>query len=88
VASSACTFAIAPVRLGLLRLAMHALFGRLHQASDFDMLTATEISIETRHRSIRVATDGEVNLMRTPLHYRIRPASLSVLVPAVTAVAA
>lgn len=74
-------------RLGLLRLAMHALFGRLHQASDFDILTATEINIDTRHRSIRVATDGEVNLMRTPLRYRIRPASLSVLVPATTVAA-
>ena len=72
-------------RLGLLRLALHALFGRLHQASDFDMLTATGISIETHHRRIRVATDGEVNLMQTPLHYRIRPASLKVLVPAAAA---
>lgn len=68
-------------RWGLLRLALHALFGRLHEAHDFDVLTATEIHIETRKKRMRVATDGEVNLMHTPLLYRIRPASLTVIVP-------
>lgn len=68
-------------RWGLLRLALHALFGRLRQAHDFDMLTATDIHIETRKRRMRVATDGEVQLMQTPLSYRIRPASLEVIVP-------
>ncbi|HZG19253.1 MAG TPA: diacylglycerol kinase family protein [Herbaspirillum sp.] len=68
-------------RWGLLRLALHALFGRLQAAQDFDVLTATEIHIETHKKRMRVATDGEVNLMQTPLHYRIRPASLEVIVP-------
>ena len=68
-------------RLGLLVLAFHALFGRLRQAKDFDVLSAKKILINTRHKLIRVATDGEVSLMRTPLHYRICPASLKVIVP-------
>ncbi len=71
-------------RLGLLRLALHALFGRLQQARDFDMLNASEIEIETHHqraKRLRVATDGEVNVMQTPLRYRIRAASLNVIVP-------
>ncbi|MDB5763041.1 MAG: sphingosine kinase [Herminiimonas sp.] len=68
-------------RLGLLRLAVSALFGRLRQAKDFDVLTAKEILIETRHKRIRVATDGEVNVMENPLHYRIRAGALQVLVP-------
>lgn len=72
-------------RWGLLRLALHALFGRLHEAHDFDVLTATEILIETHRKRMRVATDGEVNLMATPLHYRIRPASLEVIVPQLAA---
>jgi len=29
-----------------------------------------------------VSTDGEVNRMKPPLHYRIRPGALRVLVPA------
>jgi diacylglycerol kinase family enzyme len=77
-------------RLGLIRLALHALFGRLLQARDFDMLSAAEIEIDTRHhhgqhriKRLRVATDGEVTIMQTPLVYRIRPASLTVIVPAV-----
>ncbi|MFZ4876758.1 diacylglycerol/lipid kinase family protein [Janthinobacterium sp. Mn2066] len=70
-----------PGRLGLVRLALHALFGKLSQAKDFDVLTATEMDIATHHRRLRVATDGEVTVMNTPLRYRIRPAALQVIVP-------
>jgi diacylglycerol kinase family enzyme/membrane-associated phospholipid phosphatase len=68
-------------RLGLLRLAVNALFGRLREAHDFDALTAGEILVETHRKRMRVATDGEVTIMQTPLRYRIRPASLQVIVP-------
>ena len=68
-------------RLGLLRLAIRALFGRLRQAKDFDVLTAKEILIETRHKHMRVATDGEITVMSTPLRYRVRPGALRVIVP-------
>ncbi|MGV8894020.1 MAG: diacylglycerol/lipid kinase family protein [Burkholderiaceae bacterium] len=68
-------------RFGMLRLALSALFGRLRQAKDFDVVHTKEVLIETHHKRMRVATDGEVNLMQTPLHYRIRPAALRVLVP-------
>lgn len=68
-------------RLDLLLLAFRALFGRLRQAKDFDAVTTSEVLIETRHKRIRVATDGEVTVMETPLHYRICPSALSVIVP-------
>ncbi|WP_413774603.1 MULTISPECIES: diacylglycerol/lipid kinase family protein [Janthinobacterium] len=71
-----------PGRLGLLKLALHALFGKLSQAKDFDVLTATDLEVATHHRRLRVATDGEVTIMNTPLQYRIRKAALAVLVPA------
>ncbi|CAN5375705.1 diacylglycerol kinase family protein [soil metagenome] len=70
-----------PGRWGLLRLALHALFGSLRQARDFDAVLAKEIVIETRRKRIRVATDGEVNVMESPLRYRILPAALRVIVP-------
>lgn len=70
-----------PTRLGLVRLALHALVGRLAQARDFDVLTSAEFVIETRHARLHVATDGEVNVLQAPLRYRSRPAALSVLVP-------
>lgn len=68
-------------RFGLLRLALSALFGRIRQAKDFDVVCTSEILIETRHKHMRVATDGEVTVMAMPLQYRIRPAALRVLVP-------
>jgi YegS/Rv2252/BmrU family lipid kinase len=69
-------------RLGLIRLAVRALFGRLQQAKDFDALSAQEIVVETRRpKRLPVATDGEVKVMTTPLHYRVLPCALRVIVP-------
>ena len=68
-------------RFGLLRLALRALFGRLHQAKDFDAYTAQEILIKVHRPHMRISTDGEVNVMDTPLHYRVRPGAFSVIVP-------
>jgi diacylglycerol kinase family enzyme len=68
-------------RFGLFRLAFHALFGRVDQAKDFDAFCVTEARIETKRRRLLVARDGEVEPIETPLHYRIRPAALRVLVP-------
>lgn len=68
-------------RLGLIRLAFRALFGGLRQEKDFLALCAQEIWIETKHKGLRVALDGEVTTMRPPLHYRVRPRALRVLAP-------
>jgi diacylglycerol kinase family enzyme len=68
-------------RLGLLLLALRALFKRLKQSKDFDMTAATSMQVETRHDRLRVANDGELCYMRTPLNYRVLPAALSVIVP-------
>jgi diacylglycerol kinase family enzyme len=70
-----------PTRLGLLRYAVHALFGQLQAARDFDVLSAPDLTIETRHQRLRVATDGEVTLMSPPLCYRSMAAALTVIVP-------
>jgi YegS/Rv2252/BmrU family lipid kinase len=68
-------------RLGLLRLVFRALFGGLRNDKDFIALCSKEIWIKTKHPRLRVAMDGEVTMMHPPLHYRIRPLSLRVLVP-------
>ncbi len=68
-------------RMGLVRLAVSALFGRLREAKDFDALCTREVWIETHRKRLRVATDGEVNIMKTPLHYRVQPAALRVIAP-------
>lgn len=68
-------------RWGLLKLAAKALLGTLRQATEFEALTATDFLIETRRRRLKVAMDGEVTVMATPLRYRIRPGALRVIVP-------
>ena len=70
-----------PGRLALLRFAVRALFGRLAQARDFDVVLVENMEIETRHKHLRVATDGEVCAMATPLSYRVRPRALTVIAP-------
>ncbi len=68
-------------RFGLLYLALLALFKRLDQARDFDVVCAQEFKVHTHHRMLQVATDGEVTPMETPLRYRVRPGALRVIVP-------
>jgi diacylglycerol kinase family enzyme len=68
-------------RFGLLRLAVRALFRRIEQARDFDVIRAMQVKIETRRRFLHVATDGEVTVMQTPLQYRIRAGALRVMLP-------
>ena len=70
-----------PTRFGLVRLACHALAGQLAEARDFDVVLADELTIDTRRKLVRVATDGEVTLMAPPLEYRSRPGALTVIVP-------
>jgi diacylglycerol kinase family enzyme len=66
----------------LLRLAFQAVVNRLHLSQDFDCWSVRELEIQTHRRSVRVAVDGEVVRMRTPLIYRSRPAALRVFAPA------
>jgi diacylglycerol kinase family enzyme len=68
-------------RFGLFRLGFNALLGRLDQAEDFAFFCVEEATIEARQPRLLVATDGEVTSLKTPLHYRIRPRALRVIVP-------
>jgi len=74
-------------RWGLLRLALHLLFGKQRDAAGFDALCTRELRVEARRtrKRMRVALDGEVAMMHAPLQYRIRPAALRVIVPQDTA---
>ena len=69
-------------RLALLRLALLALLKRLRQDEDFELITGPAFVVSTSGDRLRVATDGEVNWMDSPLHYRVRPRALRVMVPA------
>lgn len=67
---------------GLFALALRAIFGCLRQAGDFSALRARTLRIQSRHRALLVATDGEVRRMQPPLEYTIRRRALDVVVPA------
>lgn len=68
-------------RLGLTLLALRSIFGILREAEDFDEYLTDEITIQTRRKRLLVARDGEVEVMQSPLKYRIRPKELRVIVP-------
>ncbi|MBC7899197.1 MAG: diacylglycerol kinase family lipid kinase [Saprospiraceae bacterium] len=68
-------------RWGVLLLLVHTVFGRLKQWKDFEEISTEEITIQTRKKRLHVAFDGEVRTMETPLHYKIRPGALKVIVP-------
>lgn len=68
-------------RLGLMLLALRALFGQLMQAKDFEAGTVSHLRIDSRHTRLLVATDGEVGAFDMPLNFRTRPRALKVVVP-------
>ena len=68
-------------RLGLLRVAWHALAGKLEPQYDFDMICTSSMRVESRRMLRTVAFDGERTKMLAPIEFRVRQAALSILVP-------
>lgn len=68
-------------RWRLIGLALRAVVGRLRDDKDFLALSSNEVKIQTRRKRLRVAFDGEIDVMETPLLYVIRPRALRVIVP-------
>jgi len=66
-------------RFRLIWFTLRALLGR--PSDGFDAFLTTECWIETRQRLLRISLDGEVTKVAPPLHYRIRPRALRVMVP-------
>ena len=64
-------------RWGIARLALRALLGRLRQDREFEALTVPHVEVAMHRSIVRVALDGEVFRMESPLRYRVpapRPA--------------
>jgi diacylglycerol kinase family enzyme len=68
--------------MGLLRLAVRGFVRGLRGAREFEVICAEEILVGMRRRRVRVAMDGEVRVLETPLRYRLRRGALWVTVPA------
>ena len=67
-------------RLTLVALAGGALLGLVGD-KDLSAFETEQTVVRMRRHHVQVATDGEVNTMRTPLRYRSRPGALRVVVP-------
>jgi diacylglycerol kinase family enzyme len=53
-------------------------------ASDVSAFEAANLVVNNKRRALNIAVDGEVLLLEPPLHYRIRPKALKVIVPSET----
>jgi diacylglycerol kinase family enzyme len=65
----------------LLWLALRCVLGLLDETRDLRRLSLTAVDIDSRHAALHVAADGEVEMLRPPLRYRIRPRALRVFAP-------
>jgi len=68
-------------RLKLIALALRAAVGRLRNDKDFLEFRSDEVRIQTARKRVRVAFDGEIEVMEAPLQYRVRSRALRVIVP-------
>ena len=63
-------------------LALRGALGSLGEADNVQGFSFRTLTVKPRrHRRIKVATDGEVQWMRTPLHFRVAPHALPLIVP-------
>jgi diacylglycerol kinase family enzyme len=68
-------------RLALLWLSCRSFFGFLNEQQDLRSYILPAVEISSHDRRLLVSFDGEIETMRSPLHYRIRPRALRVFAP-------
>lgn len=66
---------------GLMRLMGRSVMGTWQHDEELETLTATQLTVHSRRRRLKMVNDGEVRQLEPPLHYRIRHKALRVLAP-------
>ncbi len=67
-------------RFTIMHLGLRAILRRLRVGIDYEVICASDVTIETlRHRRFRAAVDGELERLTGPLRFRIAPKELMVL---------
>jgi hypothetical protein len=61
------------------RLGLRGFFRGLHGASELEVMSAGDLLVGVKRKRVRVALDGEVARLRSPLRYRMRQDALRVL---------
>jgi diacylglycerol kinase family enzyme len=64
-------------------LMMRAVMQRLDDVANFENDLVTHATVELHHKRLRVALDGELHDLQTPLQFAIQPRALPVIAPAV-----
>lgn len=67
--------------LGFLWMICRMCVGRLSQVRDLDTFEFEAAEVGSKASRLPVALDGEVEVLRTPLRFQIRPGALRVIVP-------
>ncbi len=69
-------------RATIFRLGLRALFRCLRPGVDYEVVCASDVTIETlRRRHLRAAVDGELEKLTSPMRFQVAPQPLQVLVP-------
>jgi diacylglycerol kinase family enzyme len=68
-------------RLALVGVALLGLFRDVTRTGHFDSFRLPEFTVETERKALPVYLDGEVTVITPPLHYRVRPCALPVILP-------
>lgn len=68
-------------RWGLIKSGFALLFGRMTRGHDFSLISATEVEITTKRKSLRLARDGERERLRGPYKFATHDKALTVMVP-------
>lgn len=68
-------------KLALLRACWGFMTGRLEELPDLETALVDSLTVRSRTPSVTAAIDGDTFRMKSPLHIRIRPAGLEVLIP-------
>lgn len=64
-----------------MRFGFRMLRRKAEETHDFDMICVREARLEIEPSFVPVSLDGEVEMMRAPLQYRLRVGALRVRVP-------
>jgi diacylglycerol kinase family enzyme len=71
-----------PSGWGLVRGVVRAMLGRVKSDPNVIHFAAHEMDVSAKRSRLRLANDGELEIVEMPLRYSIRPGALKVLVPA------
>ncbi len=69
-------------RATIFRLGLRALLRRLRPGIDYEVICASDVTIETlRRRRLKAAVDGELETLQSPMRFQLAPRRLCVLAP-------